>query len=122
MSEDVLMAIAFTAGIVMIVGHLVRLARTTAIQKTIREAIRSDSPLTADLLDRIDQAQPASTGDDRTGLILLALGAALLCYGLIQGRPEDIRELSGVALFPIFVGAALLGRDYFLKSKKGDRS
>ena len=122
MSEDVLMAIAFTAGIVMIVGHLVRLARTTAIQKTIREAIRTDSPLTADLLDRIDQAQPASTGDDRTGLILLALGAALLCYGLIQGRPEDIRELSGVALFPIFVGAALLGRDYFLKSKKGDRS
>lgn len=122
MSEDVLMAIAFTAGIVMIVGHLVRLARTTAIQKTIREAIRTDSPLTADLLDRIDQAQPASTGDDRTGLILVALGAALLCYGLIQGRPEDIRELSGVALFPIFVGAALLGRDYFLKSKKGDRS
>ena len=122
MSEDVLMAIAFTAGIVMIVGHLVRLARTTAIQKTIREAIRTDSPLTADLLDRIDQAQPASTGDDRTGLILVALGAALLCYGLIQGRPEDIRELSGVALFPIFVGAALLGRDYLLKSKKGDRS
>ena len=121
MSEDVLMAIAFAAAIVLIVGHIARLARIRVLHRTIRDAIIADSPLTPELLDRIDRSQPASA-DDRTGLILLALGAALFCYGLIQGRPEDIRELSGVALFPTFVGVALLARHYVLKSKEGDRS
>ena len=121
MSEDVLMTIAMMTAIVLVVGHLVRLGRSLMLHKTIRKAIRSDSPLTPELLDRIDRAQPSSSGDDRTGLILLALGAALVGYGLIQGRVEDIRELSGIALFPIFVGAVLLAREYF-KSKRGDRS
>jgi hypothetical protein len=120
MSEDVLGIIAVTTGFVMIVGHLVRIIRTIMLQRTIREAIRLDSGLAAKLLDKIDEQQPEANSDDRTGLVLLALGAALFCYGLLQGGQENIREYSGTALFPIFVGAALLGRALYLdRSRRG---
>jgi hypothetical protein len=55
-------------------------------------------------------------------LVLIALGAALFCYGLIQGGEENIRQLSGLALFPLFVGAALLGRFiYSNRSRKPEQ-
>jgi hypothetical protein len=113
MNADVLIGVTIITGAVMIVGHLARIARTYFLQKTIRQAIKSDSGLTPALLEKIDDQQPAGTGDDRTGLLLIAIGAALFCYGLIQGGEENIRQLSGIALFPFFVGAVLLGRSLY---------
>ena len=122
MSEDVLMFIALTTGVVLVVGHVVRFLRLSSVQRTIREAMMTNNPLAGELLERIDQPDPAGSGDDRTGLILLALGAALACYGLLQGQPELIREFVGVALFPIFVGAVLLARHAVINRGKADRS
>lgn len=119
METDVLIFITLTTGAVLIVSHLARIFRTQMLQKTIREALRSDSGATAALLDKIDEQQPAGSGDARTGLVLLALGAALFCYGLIQGDADDIRNLSGIALFPVFVSIALLGRVWFLRRSGG---
>jgi hypothetical protein len=116
--QDVLIFITLTTGAVLIISHLARIIRTSLLQKTIRQAIKSDSGVTAALLDKIDDRQPGGSSDDRTGLVLLALGAALFCYGLIQGDADDIRNMSGIALFPIFVGAVLLGRAFYMKRNK----
>jgi hypothetical protein len=48
--------------------------------------------------------------EDRNALVLLAIGFAIAGFGLIQGREELIRVSAGAALFPIFVGIALLVR------------
>ena len=49
-------------------------------------------------------------GDDRNGLVLIALGLAMAGFGLIQGHEQLIRISAGAALFPGLVGAALLYR------------
>ena len=49
-------------------------------------------------------------GDDRNALVLLAIGLAMAGFGLIQGNEQLIRISAGAALFPAFVGIALLVR------------
>ena len=122
MEADIIITIALVTGFVLLVSHVAKIIRGRMLHQTIREAIRSDSGLTPALLDRIDEPQRAGgSGDDRIGLVLLALGAALFCYGLIQGDADDIRNRSGIALFPVFVGAALLGRLWFVRRSGAGR-
>jgi hypothetical protein len=119
-NEDVLMFVAAVTGVVLIVRHLSGLARARMLQRTIQLAIKHDSGLTPALLERIDE-QTSHGGDDRTALILLALGAALFCYAFVQGDRELVREMSGIALFPIFVGAVLLARALILNRRSSGR-
>ena len=121
MDQDVLIFITLTTGAVLIASHLTRMIRTALLQRTIREGIRNDSGVTPALLDQLDDRQPTGSSDDRTGLVLLALGAALFCFGLIQGDADDIRNFSGIALFPVFVGAVLLGRALYIKRTGAER-
>ena len=117
MEADIIITITLVTGFVLVVSHVTRIIRARMLQRTIRDAIQKDSSLTPALLDRMDEQQPTGAGDDRIGLVLLALGAALFCYGLIQGDADDIRNLSGIALFPVFVGATLLGRIWFIRRR-----
>ena len=109
MEFDVLIFGVLTMGAVLIVNQLARIVRTGMLHKTIRRAIGSDSEAVQALLAGIEE-QPAPNSDDRTGLVLVALAAAIFLFGVIQGDAEDIRNMAGIALFPFFVGAALLGR------------
>ena len=80
---------------------------------------KADAAIVPTLLDKIEESKPQGGGDDRIGLVLIALGAALFGLGLIQGDPDDIRNLSGLALFPTFVGAVLAGR-YWILRRRGE--
>ena len=117
MEADIIITIALVSGFVLLVGHIAKVLRSRMLHKTIRQALRSDGGgLTPALLDKIDDQDRAGGSEDgRYGIVLLAIGAALFCFGLIQGDPDDIRNLSGIALFPVFVGAALLGRVWFIR-------
>jgi hypothetical protein len=121
--EDTLIFAVLTTGAVLIINQVARLVRNQSMQKTIREAISRDSGAVADLIARIDEASPAAKGhgDDRIGLILIALAAALALYSVIVGDPEDIRQMGGMALFPGLVGAVLLGREVWLKRRGAAR-
>ena len=114
MQYDVLIFAVLTTGAVLIVNQLARLLRTSMLHRTIRDAINRDNPAVSDLLNGIEE-KPAPASDDRTGLVLLALGAAVFLFGVLQGRPSDIRDFGGIALFPTLVGAVLVGRFWFLK-------
>lgn len=122
MSEDsILFAILATAA-VLIVTQFARLVRAGMQHKTIREAISRDNAAVPHLLAGIEEApKAAGTSDDRTAFVLIALGVALFALGLIQGDPDDIRDLGGAALFPILVGGALLLR-WGLVRRRGDAS
>jgi len=107
---DVLIFAVLTTGAVLISAHAARLLRTMVLHKTIREAISRDSPSVPELLKGVEEQQPGSLNDDRTGIVLIALAAALFLFGLFHGDPDDLRNLGGASLFPAFVGAALLIR------------
>lgn len=92
-----------------------KMVQAWLLHRTLREAISRDSVHAEMLVDRIGRSDlggiRADLGtDDRTGLILLALGAALAGFSLIVGDPEWLRYGLGAALFPALVGAALLVR------------
>jgi len=121
MNEDVLMFAAMVTGAVLIAGHVSRILRTRFLHQTLREAMRSEGALNPSLLNKLDDQQPDAGGDDRNGLVLLALGAAMIGYGLVADAGL-LRQLTGMALFPIFVGAVLLARALRLNRRSGARS
>jgi hypothetical protein len=92
---------------------VLRLIQAWMVHKTLRDAIGKDSAHVGILVDRIgrlDSGGARAGADDRTGLILLALGAATAGFSLIVGDLEWLRYGLGAALFPALVGAALLVR------------
>ena len=118
---DALIFAVLTTGAVLIVIQLARLIRAGMQHKTIREAISRDNQSVPDLLASIDrdEVQTTGTNDDRTAFVLIAIGIAVFLFGLIQGDPEDLRNMGGAALFPTLVGAALLIR--FHLARRRDR-
>jgi hypothetical protein len=111
------MIVAISVGLFFLLGFLffLRLVQAWQLHRTLREAISRDSAHAEILADRIGRndlggSRPEATSDDRTGLILLALGAALAGFSLIVGDQQWLRYGLGAALFPALVGAALLIR------------
>jgi len=116
--DVVLVFAAITTGAVLIVTQLARLWRAAMQHKTIREAISRDSTAVPELLTVIEpEPRPAGNNDDRTAMVLIALGLALLGFALIQGGVDAMKTMGGASLFPIFVGLALLLR-HFLAGKR----
>jgi hypothetical protein len=112
MAADIIMTIAAIAGIVLVANQIGRIFRTMMMHRTVREAMTRDSGLAPQLLDRIDQEKRGGVwfGEDRIAIVLLAIGFAILGFGALTGDADDVRNMAGIALFPLFVGAALLGR------------
>lgn len=102
-------AIAIVTAVVLIVNQLVRLRIASLLHRTVREAVRADSPLAPDLIGKLER-KPTREGDSRTGLILLAVAAALILFGLIQGGLEWVRPFVATAMFPAAIGGVLLWR------------
>ena len=121
MGEDVLVFATLTTGAVLIATHVGRLIRASIQHKTIREALSRDSSAVPALLAGIEEQQPSGHNDDRMAFVLLALALALFLFGLIQGDPDDLRNMGGAALFPGLVGVALLIRHHLVR-RRGDGS
>jgi len=119
MGEDVLIFAVLTTGAVLIVSHLGRLYRTSVQHRTIREAISRDNASVPALLAGFEEPQPATANDDRTAFVLIALALALFGFGVLQGDVQDLRNMSGAALFPLFVGLALLLRFWWARRRNG---
>jgi hypothetical protein len=116
------MVVGLSAGLFMLIGFVffLRLIQAAMLHKTLRNAIKRDSAVAETLVERIggggDVGTPRiiASSDDRTGMVLIALGLALVGFSLIVGDEEWLRYGVGSGLFPILVGAALLFRHYLL--------
>ena len=116
MAADIIITIALATAVVLIFAQFGRVLRAMMMHRTVRDALTRESNLTPELLARIEEEKPAAGfGDDRIGLVLLAIGLAIVGFGLITGSPDDARNYIGIALFPLFVGAVLFGRFWVMR-------
>jgi hypothetical protein len=113
MEVDIIVTIALATAVIVIVNQFSRIVRARMLHRTIREALTRDSVLTPELLDRIEEKRPSGYSDDRSGLVLIAIGAAILVFGLVRGPTGDAGDIATIAVFPIFVGAVLAGRHWY---------
>lgn len=95
---------------------LARIIHAFMIHRSVRKAIEAKSGDAGPLIDKLNKpyeladesGRRPKAGDDRIALVLMAIGFALFGFGLIEGSASGLRIGSGAALFPLFVGIALL--------------
>jgi hypothetical protein len=113
------MIIGISAGLFMLTGfiYFLRLVQAWLLHRTLRDAIQRDSALAGGLIERLDGSSrgQALGGDDRNGLVLIAIGVAIAGFAMIVNEPEWLRYGIGASLFPILVGGALLARHIWLR-------
>ena len=98
--------------------YFLRLIQAWMLHRSLREAINKDSAHAGMLIDRIgrsDLNRSEAGTDDRTGLVLVAIGIAIAGFSLIANQQDWLRLGLGAALFPTLVGAALLLRHYWVR-------
>jgi len=110
-----------TVGLVaaFVAGQIFRTLRTYSAQKTLREAITRGVTITPEMLVEAEKTSEPGANDLRNGMVLIALALAIAGFGLIQGSTDAIKGTAGIALFPLFVGIALLLR-LRLRQMQGD--
>lgn len=112
--ENITMAALFVIGFFL----LARLINAWMLHRSIRRALDAKSDTALAMIDKLNKPYEQlglgrggdAPGDDRNGLVLIAIGLAMAGFGLIQGHEQLIRIATGAALFPAFVGIALLYR------------
>jgi NhaP-type Na+/H+ or K+/H+ antiporter len=85
---------------------ITRLIATAFLNRTIREAMRTDPGSVPLLVDRLDRHAP--WGDALLGWIFLALAVALALLGLTEHDPEQRQEMLRATIVPVVVGVAVL--------------
>lgn len=111
--ENATFVALFTVGFFL----LARLLHAWMLHRSIRRALEAKSDAVSPLIEKLNKPyehiggqSPEAPGDDRNALVLIAIGLAMAGFGLIQGYEHLIRVSAGAALFPTFVGIALLVR------------
>jgi hypothetical protein len=109
-----------SAGLFLLIGFIysLRVVQAWILHRTLRDAMSRDAALAGTMIDRIAVRDGAGSGtgnDDRTGLVLLALGAAIAAFALLAGEEPWLKFCLGGAFFPAFIGAALLLRHYLVR-------
>lgn len=107
-------------GLFLLLGfiYFLRLIQAWLLHRSLREAIKRDSAHAERLVDRIgrgDLDRVEAGTDDRTGMVLIAIGLAIVGFTLLANQQDWLRLGLGAALFPILVGAALLLRHYLVR-------
>lgn len=118
--ENITMVALFVVGFFLVS----RLIHAWMMHRSIRRALDAKSDSVTPLIEKLNKpyehigpwklgttgSGSSANNEDRNGLVLLAIGLAMAGFGLIQGDEQMIREAAGAALFPAFVGIALLVR------------
>jgi hypothetical protein len=123
--ENITLVALFVVGFFL----LARLLHAWMLHRSIRRALEGKSDAVGPLIDKLNKpyehigAQSAEApADDRNALVLIAIGLAMAGFGLIQGHEQLIRAAVGAALFPAFVGVALLVRRRLARAVAGERT
>ena len=91
--------------IVVSIGLLTRLIATAMLNRTIREALRSDPGSVPLLADKLEQRQPWA--DELLGWIMLAFAAAIVLLALFEDHYEQ-RDMFQAAIIPALIGVVIL--------------
>lgn len=101
--------------VVLVVSLITRLIATGMLNRTIREAMRSDPGSVQSLAERLEARQP--WGDSLLGWIFIAFAAALLLLGVLEHDPERQSDMMRASVVPIIVGLTILLYTRFARPK-----
>jgi ABC-type transport system involved in cytochrome c biogenesis permease subunit len=101
--------------VVLVVSLITRLIATGMLNRTIREAMRSDPGSVPLLAERLEARQP--WGDALLGWVFLAFAVALLALGAIETDPDRQSDLFRASVIPIVVGITVLLYTRFARPK-----
>ena len=118
MEADIAIAVAIALVVAFIAGQIGKTLRASAAHKTLREAVSRGVAIDPEMLLDADRNAEPGNNDLRNGMVLIAIALAIAGFGLIQGQEAAIRGTAGIALFPLFVGIALLVRVRFFRTGK----
>jgi hypothetical protein len=110
MEADIAITVSIAVVACFLGAQLLRTIRTFSVQKTLREALARGTPISPELFADMERSAPTGANDMRSGMVLIALALAIAGFGLIQGSTDAVRGMTGISLFPLFVGIALLLR------------
>lgn len=96
------------------VALICRLIATASLNKTIREALRSDPGSVPVLAGKLDTRQPGA--DALLGWIFLAFAAAIVGLGLFEA-PYMQRQVFETAVVPVVIGITILVYVHFAAKK-----
>jgi hypothetical protein len=89
----------------IVVALVCRLIATASLNRTIREALRSDPGSVPVLAGKLEARQPWA--DALLGWLLLAFAATIVAIGLFED-PSDRREIFETAVIPAVLGVVTL--------------
>lgn len=90
---------------------------------TIETAIQAGQTLDPDTIRALGMPRKDSNGDLKSGLILMAVAAALVVLGwtigVVEGEEEAAYIMPAIAAFPGFIGLVLVGFGLLGRKKEG---
>jgi quinol-cytochrome oxidoreductase complex cytochrome b subunit len=103
---ELFVPIAVMMALTVMLGLITRVVADGMLNRTIREAIRSDPGSVPILVQKLDSRQPWA--DSLLGWIFLAFALALLILGLMEPDDGDRTQLLRAVIVPTIVGIAIL--------------
>lgn len=118
--EETLVPIALFAIAPLIVWAVVayRYKTKKAVMKLLDSMTQKGETITPATIHALGIRPRSRHADLRTGIVLVSLAAAFFAFGAIIGEEEAIRGLSGIAMFPLLIGAAYIGLWTFIGRKE----
>ncbi len=83
----------------------------------VKAMLDKDKEITPEVIKAVGFTAKRSHSDLRTGMILVAIGVAMFLFGGIIPDEEGQGVMSGLSMFPLFIGVAYLAF-WFIISRK----
>lgn len=111
---EMVVSVAIVTALILGFIAVLRLIGTIVTHKTIRKAVELDPTHIDTILAQIT-APRESAGDDRVGVVLIAIGLAMIGASVTAGDTGGWTDYGvGGAMFPLLTGAALCLRQFLV--------
>ena len=110
-ATEMVVMVAVSAAILLGAIHLLRFAAVLLLHRTVRKVIDRNPELAGSLLQDLTKPAPPSA-DDRTAILLIAVGIAIIIASVIIGDPGWMHYAIAGSVFPLLVGTVLWLRHF----------
>jgi hypothetical protein len=101
----------------VVVALVTRLIATGMLNRTIREALRTDPASVPLLAERLEARQPWA--DALLGWIFIAFAVGLLLLGLMEPDPDQRSDILRAVVIPVITGATILLYARYARPRNG---